>query len=161
MEILTLIHVVISLIGIASGFVVLHGFLHNDRMDRWNAVFLTTTILTSATGYLFPFEKLLPSHIVGAISLVVLAVSLVARYGKRMEGRWRTIYVISASLGLYLNVFVGVVQAFLKIPTLHALAPQGSEPPFAIAQGIVLLIFIVLTMFSVRRFRDVGRGATA
>jgi hypothetical protein len=161
MDALTLIHVVISLVGIATGFVVLYGFLQNDRMDRWNAVFLATTILTSATGYLLPFEKLLPSHIVGAISLVVLAVSLVARYTKKMEGGWRPIYVVTVLTALYLNVFVGVVQAFLKIPALHDLAPKGSEPPFAIAQGLVLLTFIVLTTFSVRRFRNVGRMAAA
>ena len=153
MDALTLIHVVISLAGVASGLVAMYGFLTNARMDGWNVVFLITTIATSVTGYFFPFEKLLPSHIVGAISLVILAVSLVARYGKGMGGSWRKIYVGTACAALYFNVFVLVVQSFLKLPALHALAPTQKEPPFAIAQGLVLVVFIALTVLAVKRFK--------
>jgi len=153
MDTLTLVHVLISLAGIASGFVVLYGFLNVKRLDGWKAIFLITTILTSVTGYFFPFVHLLPSHIVGGISLVLLAIALYARYGRQLDRSWRTIYVITAMGALYFNVFVLVVQGFLKVPALHALAPTQSEPPFAIAQSIVLLIFIVPTVFAVRRFR--------
>ena len=136
----TLIHVIISLIGIGSGLIVLFGMFGGKRLDGMTALFLVTTVLTSLTGYLFPFEHLLPSHIVGGISLVVLAIAIVARYSFHLAGRWRTIYVITAVTALYLNCFVLVVQSFLKIPALHALAPKGNEPPFAIAQGILPFI---------------------
>jgi hypothetical protein len=150
---LTLVNVLISLAGIASGIVVLYGLLTAKRLDGWTAIFLVTTILTSVTGYFFPFVHLLPSHIVGGISLVLLAVALYARYGRQLDRGWRTIYVITAMGALYFNVFVLVVQGFLKVPALHTLAPTQSEPPFAIAQLVVLLIFFVLTVFAVRRFR--------
>jgi len=150
----TLVHVLISLAGIASGLVVVYGMLTAQRLDRWTAFFLVTTVLTSATGYLFPFEHLLPSHIVGAISLVVLAIAFVARYARRMAGTWRSTYVVSAIVALYLNCFVLVVQSFLKVPALHALAPTQKEPPFAIAQLLVLVIFVALGIFSVKRFRQ-------
>ena len=150
---LTSVHVVLSLIGILTGAVVLLGFLTAKKLDGWTALFLAATVLTSVTGYFFPFHKLLPSHIIGAISLLALAVALVARYSKRMEGSWRRIYVIFAMLSFYLNVFVLVAQLFMKVPSLHALAPTGSEPPFAVAQTIVLLIFVVLSTFADRRFR--------
>ena len=150
---LTLIHVVISLIGIFSGLIVLFGFLKAKRMDGWNAIFLVTTILTSVTGYFFPFHKLLPSHILGAISLPVLALALVARYAKRMAGPWLRTYVISAMVAFWLNFFVLIAQVFMKQPALHALAPTGSEPPFLITQVVVMLIFIALTVFAVKHSR--------
>jgi hypothetical protein len=150
---LTFIHVLLSLIGIFTGAVVLIGFFSAKRMDGWTAVFLASTVLTSVTGYLFPFHKLLPSHIVGAISLVALAIAIAARYSKQMAGSWRRIYVIFAMLSFYLNVFVLVAQLFLKVPSLHALAPTGSEPPFAIAQTVVLLLFIALSVMADKRFR--------
>jgi hypothetical protein len=153
MESLTLIHVVISLIGIFSGLIVLFGFLKAKRMDGWNAIFLVTTILTSVTGYFFPFHKLLPSHILGAISLPVLALALVARYAKHMAGPWLRTYVISAMVAFWLNFFVLIAQAFMKQPALHALAPTGSEPPFLITQVVVMLIFIALTVFAVKHSR--------
>ena len=149
---LTLVHVLISLIGIATGLIVAYGMLKADRMDRWTSVFLITTFLTSATGYLFPVEKLLPSHVVGAISLVALAIALVGRYRSHLRGAWRWIYVVTAIMALYFNVFILVVQAFLKVPALHTMAPTGSEPPFAVAQGIVLLAFVALGPLAVRRF---------
>ena len=149
----TLLHVVLSLLGIAAGFVVLSGLLGSKVQRGWTMLFLTTTILTSVTGYFFPVDRLLPSHIVGAISLVVLALAVAALYRFRLAGAWRWIYVVSAIVALYLNVFVAVFQAFLKIAPVHALAPTQKEPPFAIAQGIVLLAFIVLGYLAVRRFR--------
>ena len=148
----TLIHVLISLLGIASGLVVMYGFLTNKLVDRWTAVFLTTTVLTSITGFLFPFTGVVtPGIKLGVISLVALAVAIVTRYPLRLS--WRKTYVIAACAALYFNVFVLVVQSFEKVPALKALAPTQKEPPFAIAQIIVLAIFVVLTIFAVRRFR--------
>ena len=155
----TLVHVILSLIGIFTGAVVLIGMLNSNRRSGLTAVFLATTVLTSATGFLFPFDKLLPSHIVGIISLVVLAIAILALYVYRLAGSWRWIYVGSAVLSLYLNVFVAVVQAFLKIPFLNDLAPTQKEPPFAIAQAAVLLVFIVLGILAVRWFRPRIQGA--
>ena len=149
----TLVHVLISLVGIASGFVVLIGLVAGKRFDRWTTVFLATTVATSVTGYGFPFERLLPSHIVGAISLVVLAVALLARYAFHLAGAWRRVYAVSAVLALYLNVFVGVVQAFLKVPALRALAPKQTEPPFVVSQGIVLAVFVVVAIAAALRSR--------
>ena len=134
----TVLHVVISLVGIGSGLVVLFGLLTGRRLDKWTVVFLASTVATSATGFGFPVDRVLPSHIVGAISLVVLAVAIFARYGRHMAGRWRVVYVLLAVLSLYLNVFVGVVQAFLRVPTLRAMAPTQSEPPFALTQLAVV-----------------------
>lgn len=153
MSTFTLVHVVISLVGIVSGFVVVFGLLAGKRLDGWTALFLTTTVLTSVTGFLLPAHKLLPSHIVGAVSLVVLAFAIFARYVRHLLGAWRWVYVVGATLALYFNVFVLVVQSFLKVPALKALAPTQSEPPFAIAQGVVLILFIVLGTGAVRRFR--------
>ena len=152
----TLLHVVLSLIGIAAGFVALLGMFRSQPPGGWTLPFLATTILTSVTGYFFPANRILPSHIVGAVSLVVLAVAVVALYRFRLAGAWRWIYVASALAALYLNIFVGVVQAFLKIPPLHDRAPTQSEPPFAIAQGIVLLAFIAITFAAIRRFHPVA-----
>jgi hypothetical protein len=157
----TLVHVVISLVGIVSGLLVLYGLIKGKRFDGATAIFLATTVLTSLTGFLFPFTHLLPSHIVGIISLVVLAVAILARYALHLVGSWRSIYVVSSVLALYLNVFVLVVQSFLKIPAVHALAPTQKEPPFLIVQLIVLAIFIVLGIFAVKGFRGAPAAAEA
>ena len=154
----TLVHVIISLIGIAAGIFVLVGLLGSRMMPGWTAVFLLFTILTSATGFLIPplvSDKLLPSHMIGALSLVLLAIACVALYGQRLSGAWRWIYVLTAMISLYLNVFVLVIQSFLKIGPLHALAPSvpPSEPPFAVVQGIVLIFFVVAIVGAIRRFR--------
>jgi hypothetical protein len=146
-------NVLISLVGIGSGFIVVYGLLTRKRLDGWTAIFLATTILTSLTGYLFPVEHILPSHILGAISLVVLAVALVARYARHMAGSWRWIYVVSAVIALYLNVFVAVVQSFLKVPPVHALAPTQKEPPFLVVQLVVMAIFIGVGVLAVKKFR--------
>ncbi len=148
----TLLHVLISLAGIGSGFIVVYGLLTGKRLDGWTAIFLTTTVLTSLTGFLFPVEHLLPSHVVGAISLVVLAIAILARYALRLSRAWRWIYVVCAVLALYLNSFVAVVQSFLKIPALKALAPTQKEPPFLVAQLIVMVIFIVIGILGVKKF---------
>lgn len=148
----TAVHVIISLVGIVSGFIVLFGMLAAKRLNGWTALFLLTTVLTSVTGFGFPFTHLLPSHKVGIISLVVLAVAIMARYSFRMAGKWRSIYVITALLALYLNVFVLVVQSFEKVPALHAMAPTQTEPPFLVAQLAVLVLFIVLTILAVKKF---------
>jgi len=148
----TMFHVVLSLVAMIAGLIVLGGMLGSKKLEGWTALFLATTVLTSATGFLFPFVKILPSHIVGVISLAVLAVAIVALYVCRLAGRWRWIYVVSAVFALYLNVFVGVVQAFLKIPSLQAMAPKQSEPPFVIAQAVVLVLFVVLGVVATRSF---------
>jgi hypothetical protein len=145
-------HVIVSLIGIVSGIVVLVGMLSAQRMAGLTAVFLATTVLTSVTGFFLPAEHLLPSHVVGIISLVVLAIALVALYLRRLAGAWRWIYVVTAVIALYFNCFVGVAQAFQKIAALHALAPTQSEPPFMIAQLVLLAVFIVLGFLAVKRF---------
>ena len=157
----TLVHVLISLVGIVSGLLVVYGLIKGQRFDGGTAIFLATTVLTSLTGFLFPFTHLLPSHIVGIISLVVLAVAIVVRYPLHLAGAWRSIYVVSAVLALYLNVFVLVVQSFLKIPPVHALAPTQKEPPFLVVQLIVLAIFIVLGVFAVKGFRGAPAAAEA
>ena len=151
-------HVIISLIGIAAGIIVMFGMLGSNRMPGLTAIFLLFTILTSATGFLIPplvSEKLLPSHIIGALSLVLLAVACFALYGQKLSGWWRLTYVLTALISLYFNVFVLVIQSFLKIPALHALAPSvpPSEPPFAIVQGIVLVFFVIVIIGAIRRYR--------
>lgn len=151
----TTLHVIISLIAIVAGLAVMFGMLGSRQMPALTAIFLLFTILTSATGFLFPFTQLLPSHIVAILSLVLLAIACVALYAMKLAGPWRWIYVLTALVSLYLNVFVLVIQSFLKIPPLHALAPSvpPSEPPFAIVQGIVLVLFVVAIVGVWRRFR--------
>jgi hypothetical protein len=147
----TLIHVLISLLAIASGAIVMYGFLKNQRLDRWTAVFLTTTALTSITGFLFPITGATPAIKLGIISLVVLVVTIVTRYPLHLA--WRKTYVITVCAALYFNVFVLVVQSFQKVSALRELAPTQTEPPFAIAQIFVLVMFVVLTVFAVKKFR--------
>ena len=148
----TFLHVLISLVGIGSGFVVMFGFLTGKRFDGLTAVFLITTVLTSISGFGFPFDHLLPAHIVGIISLVILAVAIPARYMFHLAGSWRWIYVIGAATALYLNVFVLVVQSFMKVPALKALAPTQTEPPFLVAQSVVLIVYLGLTVLATKRF---------
>jgi len=151
----TLFHVVISLIGIGSGLIVILGMLAAKRLGALTAIFLITTVATSVTGFLFPFEGFKPSYVIGTLSLIVLALAIVALYGKHLAGAWRWVYVVTAIIALYFNVFVAIVQSFLKVPALHPLAPKGNEPPFAIAQLTVLVLFIVLGFLAVRKFRPV------
>ena len=149
----TQLHVIISLVGIATGAIVEYGLLTNRAFSGCTALFLVTTILTSASGFLFHSRAIGPPHVVGAISLAVLAIATYALYARRLAGAWRAAYIVCALLALYLNAFVGVVQAFQKLPPFHALAPTGSEPPFAIAQLVVLAAFALLGCRSLRRFR--------
>jgi len=155
----TLIHVVISVLGIFTGLVVVGGLMAGARMGGWTAFFLATTILTSVTGFGFPFTTVSPPHVVGALSLVVLAVCLAARYGKQLEGGWRTTYVVTAVAALYLNVFVLVVQLFAKTPALAQLAPTQQEAPFAVTQALVLALFVWIGWVAVRGFR-MGRASS-
>jgi len=148
----TLVHVLISLIGIGSGLLVMYGLLTGKPLNGITAIFLVTTVLTSVTGFLFPVEHLLPSHVVGILSLAILAFAIPARYRFKMAGSWRWIYVVGSALALYLNVFVLLVQSFEKVPALKALAPTQKEPPFLVAQVCVLLLFATLTIFATVRF---------
>jgi hypothetical protein len=150
----TIVHVVVSLVGIVSGFVVAAGLIAARRLDGWTALFLASTVATSVTGFGFPVDHVLPSHVVGVISLVVLAVAILARYVQHLAGGWRTIYVIGTVVALYLNVFVLIVQAFRRVPALAAMAPTQSEPPFLVAQLVVMALFVVLGIAAVRGFRD-------
>jgi len=156
----TLVHVIISIVGIVTGLVVLHGMFASDTLPGSTAAFLVTTILTSVTGYFFPFTKILPSHIVGAISLLVLAIAVAGYYVFHLAGAWRAVYAATAIFALYLNVFVLVVQLFLKVPALHALAPTQESPVFAVTQGVVLIVFAWLGYKAVRAFHP-ERGMTA
>lgn len=147
----TLIHVILSLIGIGSGLLVVFGMFGGHRLPAWTALFLATTVLTSATGFLF-HTSFDPARVVGIISLLVLAAALLALYGRHLAGAWRWIYVAGAVIALYLNSFVGVVQAFQKLPLLQPLAPTQSEPPFLVAQLAVLALFIVFGVVALLRF---------
>src|SRR3982074_415477 len=159
----TLVHVALSLVGILTGLVVLFGMFSSKKLTTSTALFLATTVLTSATGFFFPRDHILPAHIVGVISLVVLAVAIFALYERHLAGSWRWIYVAGAVVALYLNVFVGVVQAFQKLAFLQPLAPTQSEPPFLVAQLVVMAVFIVLGIFAVRKFHPAmaATGAAA
>ncbi|MDE5465606.1 hypothetical protein GWG67_33980 [Bradyrhizobium sp. CSS354] len=157
----TLVHVIISLIGIAAGLVVMFGLLGSKSMPGLTAIFLLFTILTSATGFLFPFKELLPSHIIAIISLVLLAIACLALYGMKLAGVWRPVYIVTAMISLYFNVFVLVIQSFLKVPALAALAPAVAPAPpggpvFAVVQGLVLVFFVVLTVGAWRRFKPMA-----
>jgi hypothetical protein len=151
---LTKIHVVISLIGILTGVVVLIGLISGRRLNGWTAWFLTSTVGTSVTGFFFPFHGVTPGIILGIISLLLLAVAIFARYFRRFVGPWRGIYVVTAMIALYLNVFVLIAQLFQKVPALKALAPTQTDPPFLVAQLSTLLIFILLTIAAALRFRN-------
>jgi hypothetical protein len=153
MSTFTFVHVLLSLIGIVSGLVALFGLIAANRLDGWTALFLVTTVATSVTGFGFPFVRFMPSHAIGILSLLILAVTIPARYNFHLKRNWRWIYVVGATAALYLNVFVLIVQAFVKIPSLSALAPTQSEPPFLFTQLAVLLLFILLGLAAVIRFK--------
>lgn len=151
----TMLHVALSLIGIVTGLVVMFGLLGSRRKPGWTAVFLLSTILTSVTGFLFPFTKLLPSHMVGIVSLVLLAIALIALYLFRLRGPSRWIYGLAAMISLYLNIFVLIIQGFLKVGALKALAPTQTEPPFLVIQGLTLAFFVIVLIGVARRFRPI------
>lgn len=153
LQIYTIIHTILSLVGIFTGLVALGGMLAGKRLDRWTKWFLITTTLTSVTGFFFPFHGFTPAIGVGIISCIVLAIAIFARYAKHLAGHWRWIHIVTAQIALYFNVFVLVVQSFEKIPALHVLAPTQTEQPFKLAQLVVLAIFVVLTIIAVIKFR--------
>jgi hypothetical protein len=152
LKIYTIFHVIISLVAILSGFVVICGMLTANPLDDWTLFFLITTVATSVTGFFFPVQRLMPSHILGIISLVILAVAIYARYPGHLAGSWRWIYVVGAILAQYLNVFVLIVQFFQKIPALKALAPTQTEKPFKLAQLLNLILFVALGVIAVIKF---------
>jgi uncharacterized membrane protein YdcZ (DUF606 family) len=151
----TLFHVAISIIGLGAGFMVVGGFLANTRLPATTFVFLAATIVTNATGFGFPFQQLLPSHIVAIISLVILAVTTFVYYGTSLTGAARWIFVAGSTAALYLNVFVLVAQLFNKVPSLANLAPTQAEPPFAATQGLTLVVFLILSALAIRKFHPV------
>jgi|SRR5207253_8280896 len=152
MSTFTLVHVVISLVGIVSGFVVAYGMLTGKRVAGGTVVFLASTVLTSVTGFLFPFHRFLPSHGVGIVSLVLLAVAIAALYIFHLAGGWRRVYVIAAITALYLNVFVLIIQLFMKVPALESVAPKQTESPFVATQVLCLALFVVLGTLATKRF---------
>jgi hypothetical protein len=146
-------HALISLVGIAAGFVVVGGLLSGKRLDGWTSLFLASTAATCVTGFLFPFHGFKPSYAVGVLTLLTLGLSYVARYRRHLAGGWRKAYVVGAMISLYFNVFVLIVQSFMKIPALNALAPTQTEPPFKIAQLTTLVLFVVVGAAATRTFR--------
>jgi hypothetical protein len=149
---LTGFHTWLSLVAIFAGFFVIPALLKGHTKPGWTGTFLSTAFATSATGFAFPFTGVLPSHIFGVVSIILIGLAGYGLYARLLEGAWRRIYAICVVIAHYLLCFVAVVQAFLKVPALNALAPTQSEPPFAIAQGVLLLIFAALTFFAARRF---------
>ena len=149
----TILHVLISLIAIGTGFIVLYGLINGKLLSPWNAVFFVTTVLTSLTGFAFPNTKVTPGIILGVLSMIVLAIALVALYVFHLRGGWRRTYAITAMIALYFNVFVLVAQTFEHVPAFHALAPTGTETPFKVAQLLLLVLFAVLISAAARKFR--------
>ena len=152
LAVFTLFHVALSVVGIPAGLVVVFELISAKQSKTWTGIFLVTTAATSVTGFLFPFHKFLPSHALGIVSILVLALTIPALYVFHLAGGWRRVYVIGAVLALYLNVFVLIAQFFMKIPALKVLAPTQSEPPFLGTQIVVMLIFIVLGVLATKRF---------
>lgn len=157
----TAFHVAISLVAIMAGFVVVFNMLGGTSSQRWTATFLWLTLATSVTGFMFPFNGFTPAFGTGVVAILVMIPTLIAIYGKKLVGFWRPTYVVGAVISLYLNFFVLIVQSFLKIPALNALAPTQKEPPFAIAQGLALVLFIGLGIAAVRKFRPAPAAAAA
>jgi hypothetical protein len=149
----TRFHVILSLVGIFSGFIVVYALLTSRLFNGWTSIFLWSTVLTSVTDYFFPFHKLLPSHILGALSLIALAIAFYARYTRSLAGGWRRTYVLTAVLALCFNVFVLFVPPFTRVPSLHELAPTQSETPFKLAQLVALLVVLVLGYVAAQKFR--------
>jgi len=150
----TFFHVVLSLVGIGAGFAVVYGLIASKLFNGWTTLFLITTVATSVTGFMFPVHQLMPSHVLGILSLIALAAAILARYRFKLAGAWRRTYVVSAIVALYFNVFVLIVQLFRRVPALQAIAPTQSEPPFAVAQLVVLLLFIFLGFRAAARFHS-------
>ncbi len=159
--ILTIVHTAISLVALATGPAVVADLLGSREREGMTKLFLAMALLTSATGFLFPFTQLLPSHVVGLVALLVLAVAIPARYRFGLRGAWRWVYAGGAVASLYLLVFVLIAQLFTKIPALTAAAPTLSEPPFAVTQGVTLAVFVVIGLLAVRRFHPTAAPSMA
>jgi len=155
LHIYTIIHTLISLIAIFTGLIVVFGMIGGKRLDGWTKWFLITAVLTTATGFFFPFHGFTPAIGLGIISLPFLALTVFARCSKQLAGAWRWIYVIGAVICLYFNLFVLVVQLFEKVPALHAIAPTQTEMPFKLTQLVVLVLSVVLASIAVVRFHPV------
>lgn len=155
MTILTMAHVVLSLIGIATGFLVIFQMIRGKTLGGLNTTFLATTIVTSVTGFFFPITKLTPGLVIGTISLVILAIAVFALYSKKLAGGWRTLYVVTAVIAQFFNVLVLIVQSFMKIPALHAMAPKGDETVVKVVQICALALLIVLGVVASRNFKKV------
>ena len=149
----TILHVILSLIGIGTGFIGLFGLINGRLLSPWNVVFLVTTILTSLTGFGFPNTKVTPGIVLGILSMIVLAIALLALYVFHLKGGWRRTYAITAMIALYFNVFVLIAQTFEHVPVFHALAPTGAETPFKVAQTLLLVLFAVLISAAAKKFR--------
>ena len=147
----TLVHVLLSLVGIFAGLVVVYGFLKGRLLEGWNGVFLVTTILTSVTGFLFPPKPIGPPFIFGVVSLVVLAIALYALYGRKLAGGWRRVFLVTALFAQWLNMVVLVVQSYQKVPALHALAPLGNEPAVLATQAVVAVVILYFVWATLRR----------
>jgi hypothetical protein len=152
----TILHVILSLVGIGAGLIAVAGLIHCRLLRRWTALFLVTTILTSVTGFLFPFKGVTPGIVIGILSMIALVLAIVALYGRGVAGAWRGTYVIAASVALYFNVFVLFAQLFAKVPALKALAPTQSSPAFGITQLLVMAVFVALTVLAFKRFRTIS-----
>jgi hypothetical protein len=150
----TVFHVILSLIGIGSGFIVVLGLIAGRRLPGWTALFLITTVLTSLTGFLFPNKTITPGIVFGILSLISVLLATIALYGGRLSGAWRGTYVIDAALSLYFNFFVLIAQLFAKVPALKAIAPSPSAPAFGVTQLAVLAIFAGLTILAYKKFRE-------
>jgi hypothetical protein len=155
----TALHVAISMVAIFAGFIVVGGLFSNAGLAGWTAFFLAATVLTNVTGFLFPVTAITPALITGLVSSLFLVVALIALYGYRLSGRWRVIYVVTALIGLYLNIFVLIVQSFQKVSFLNPLAPTGAEPPFLIAQSVTLIVFVLLGWLALKAFQPKPRIA--
>jgi predicted acyltransferase len=155
----TILHVIISLIGIVTGFIVMAGMYTSQYNPSLTKTFLIFTILTSLTGFFFPFHGFKPSYVIGVLSLIALAIAWIALYKHRLAGKWRWIYVVSAIVAQWFNFFVVVAQSFMKIPALHAFAPNGNEPPFAVTELFVMLFFAAFAILAVKKFRPGNEGA--
>jgi len=157
----TFLHVVLSLAGIGAGLIALFGLISGKLLHRWTAIYLVTTVLTSVTGFLFPFKGVTPGIVLGILSLIVLLPAIVALYGRRLSGGWRGTYVITASLALYFNVFVLFAQLFAKVPALKSIAPTPESPAFGVTQLVVMAVFVVLTVLAFKRFRGTQQQVRA
>jgi hypothetical protein len=149
----TLIHVVLSIVGILAGLVSVGGLMTGVRLNGWIGTYLVTTFLTNATGFFFPFARIMPSHILGALSLVILPLAMAALYWKHLAGAWRTVFVVCSVTALYFNVFVLMVQLFAKVPLLIAVAPTQKSPAFGATQLLILVVFVILGRAAVKGSR--------